>query len=243
MARLLDVCGEEARLVNSHEVAASSADEQEASSSEIRALKAQMRTLRNVAVGSLALSAAVLVAVGAIAVQVMAPQQVHGRSVASGHLEVQQLFEDRHEDAVIVPYGFKACDSSQMPPQVAPIRKTGDFLFLSGILGYDVPCKSAVKDVSKQIQAAFKWANQTLRAAGAEWEDVLTVTSYHVDLYNREHDDVFVREREKVLPKPPYPAWTAIGVKSLYFTGEVFEMSIIARRKPCEGLECDDVIR
>mmetsp|Transcript_90116 Transcript_90116/g.165393 ORF Transcript_90116/g.165393 Transcript_90116/m.165393 type:complete len:177 (+) Transcript_90116:121-651(+) len=175
----MEICGEEAALVHSRDVP-------EAAASEIKALRAQMRTLRSLTIGSFALSALILFVAGA-----MAFHHAGGRK---------------------------------------------DFLFLSGILGYEVPCKSAVKDVAGQIKAAFKWANETLAAAGADWKDVLSVTSYHVDLHN--HDDVFARMREQVLPEPPYPAWTAVGVKSLYFENEVFEMSIIARHQ-CVGLQCD----
>jgi len=210
-----------------------SRDVPEAAASEIKALRAQMRTLRSLTIGSFALSALILFVAGA-----MAFHHAGGRKASRhrGGLDVQQLWSSGGEANVIVPYGFKACDSSTMPPQIAPIRKTEDFLFLSGILGYEVPCKSAVKDVAGQIKAAFKWANETLAAAGADWKDVLSVTSYHVDLHN--HDDVFARMREQVLPEPPYPAWTAVGVKSLYFENEVFEMSIIARHQ-CVGLQCD----
>merc|ERR1719343_115448 len=97
-------------------------------------------------------------------------------------------------DSVIVPYGFQGCDSSNMPPQIAPIRKNGDFVFLSGILGYEKPCKTAVQDVRGQIIAAFRWANRTLSAAKVSWKDVLSVTSYHVDLQN--HSSIFAKMRE-----------------------------------------------
>jgi enamine deaminase RidA (YjgF/YER057c/UK114 family) len=194
--------------------------------------------LRAIAIGSLAVSVAMLALVahtvfgGSAPVQTQTMQQSNTLAEASSSdLQMWDL------DSVIVPYGFKGCDSSAMPPQIAPIRKNGDFVFLSGILGYDKPCASAVKNVTEQIVAAFKWANQTLAKAGVTWKQVLTVTSYHVDLVK--HQNIFAKMRTEVLPKPPYPAWTAVGVDSLYFDGEVFEMTIVARKTKCVGLECD----
>jgi len=140
------------------------------------------------------------------------------------------------EDKVIVPYGFDGCDSTALPPQIAPVRRAGDFLFFSGVLGYDQPCVSAHTDPEKQIAAAFKWANITLATARTSWADVLSVTSYHVDM--SVHMDTFVSEREKYVTKLPYPAWTSVGVKSLYFPNEILEMQMVARMAPCNSLEC-----
>jgi enamine deaminase RidA (YjgF/YER057c/UK114 family) len=202
---------------------------------EIVLLQAQVRTLRRVAFGSLAVSM--------LALAVLAQNMLAGTGAARSPLntmavtakvpEIQQLWDDNE---VIIPYGFDECESASEPPQIAPIRKNGEFLFLSGILGYDVPCKTAVQDPAKQIRAAFKWAEDSLEAAGVKWSDVLTVTSYHVNI--SQHQRTFADMREKFLTEPPYPAWTAVGVSGLYFPNEIFEMTLIAR-KVCLGLECD----
>lgn len=225
---------------NSSEAAPLTATSEDAKADEIAALRAQMRTLRAISLSSFALCV--------VALAILANNSLNMRGVGS-HSSVShlthvadlaastQLSADLGDNNVIVPYGFKSCDSTAMPPQIAPIRNNGDFLFLSGILGYDKPCKSAHKNATKQIEAAFKWADDTLKAAKVDWEDVLTVTSYHVELEKHQH--IFSEMREKVLPGPPYPAWTAVGVKSLYFPDEIFEMTIVARKKECVGLECD----
>jgi len=209
------------------------AGETSALATELAAMRAQMRILRGVAFGSLAVSMVVLALLGHSVLRTSSTGLPGAAVVPPGVIAGTQLWE---QNDVIVPYGFKSCDSAAEPPQIAPIRKTGDFLFLSGILGYEVPCKSAVKDVHKQIESAFRWANDTLATAGVSWKDVLSVTSYHVNL--DQHQPIFTRMREMVLPAPPYPAWTAVGVKSLYFPHEVFEMTIVARHV-CVGLECD----
>merc|ERR1719454_151574 len=113
---------------------------------EVAGIRAQMKIFRGIAMGSLAVSMVVLALVahsflGGSGMQ--SPLQGQSRSMK---VQTTQLWE---EEEVIVPYGFKACDSPKGDPQMAPIRKSGDFLFLSGLLGYETPCKSAVKDVEK----------------------------------------------------------------------------------------------
>lgn len=138
----------------------------------------------------------------------------------------------------IVPYGFEKCDRSGLPTQLAPIRVAGDFIFLSGVLGYNVPCVSAIQDPAGQIKEAFRVLNLTLTAANIRLKDVDSVTSYHTDM--KKHLDIFVEEREKYFNEQPFPAWTAIGTNCLYFQGQVLEMSAVARAPPCDSLECSD---
>lgn len=202
--------------------------------SEIAALRSQMRIFRSIAFGSLAVSMLVLALLGH---SYMGPSAKGMHSATNVQASVTELDGGVWSSQVIVPYGFKACDSTAEPPQIAPIRQSGEFLFLSGILGYDTPCKTAVEDVTEQFTAAFKWANDTLTTAGVSWVDVMSVTSYHVGL--KEHQAIFAKTRQDFLPRQPYPAWTAVGVNKLYFDHEVFEMTIIARRPRCVGLECD----
>lgn len=163
-----------------------------------------------------------------------------GRNEVTDLKAAQELW--RGEDRVIVPYGFKGCDSANMPPQIAPARRAGNFLFMSGILGYKDPCVSAEPDPEKQIEAAFKWTqyimNQTSTAAHKmSWKDVMSVTSYHVNIH--EHVDVFTKMRNEYLPEEPYPAWTMVEVSGLYYENQVMELALIARTPPCNGMECD----
>lgn len=213
---------------------------------ELDALKSQVRLLQRFMMGSVVVSVGSLCVLAAALFGSVGSGNSGGDGAgapfsttsvgADGPGGATQLWSG--PDNVIIPYGFKDCDSSTMPPQIAPVRTAGDFLFLSGILGYDVPCQSAVQEVEEQIEKAFSWADTTLKAAGVAWTDVMTVTSYHVNL--DEHADAFQKAREKYLKKNPLPAWTSVGVSSLYFPGEVFEMQMVAMRKPCHGLgDCE----
>jgi enamine deaminase RidA (YjgF/YER057c/UK114 family) len=139
-------------------------------------------------------------------------------------------------DSDLVPEEFTYCNSAGWPAQMAPVRRSGDFLFFSGILGYDEPCKSAEKDASKQVEVAFGYLDRTLKAAGVGWIDLVSVTSYHVNM--GDHVDEFLAQRQKYLSKGPYPAWTSVSVPKLFFDHEVLELTAVARVPPCASLEC-----
>lgn len=210
---------------------------------EVLALREQVRALRRIALGTASL--VVLSAAGILAVFLSDPSTGELGRRAKFHLfNSDGTYEKSHfeqlwsgPDNVILPHFFDRCDTAAMPPQIAPVRRSGDFLFLSGILGWAVPCERAEPDMAKQIEKAFRWANYTLSAAGSSWDRVMTVTSYHVNMHN--HSSIFARFRELYLPRPPYPAWTAVGVPELFFPRQVLEMTMIARIAPCSGLECN----
>jgi len=139
----------------------------------------------------------------------------------------------------IIPSNQNACNTAEWPPQMAPIRKSGDFIMMSGVLGYDVPCKTAEKDVTKQVEKAFILMAGNLKAAGVDWKDLVSVTSYHVGSADDEAFAAFFTERQKYFKKgEPMPAWTAVFVKGLFFEHEILEMEASARVPPCLSLEC-----
>lgn len=195
--------------------------------SELSALREQVTSLKKVAFVSLAVAA---VAVGAVLLPGSSgPALTPGRAPAT-----TQLWAGA--DRVVVPKGFDGCDTAGWPAQIAPVRRAGDFVYLSGILGYAEPCKSAEQDPMKQVQLAFKWMDETLATAGVTWKDVLSVTSYHVQM--EQHEDKFFEQRLEYMPSGPYPSWSAVQVSKLFFPGQVLELSAVARIPPCENLEC-----
>ena len=88
-------------------------------------------------------------------------------------------FRGQPELQDLVPEEFSYCNTAGWPAQIAPVRRSGDFLFFSGLLGYEEPCKTAVKDSTKQVEMAFHWMDKTLKSAGIGWIDLVSVTSYH----------------------------------------------------------------
>ena len=91
----------------------------------------------------------------------------------------------------------------------------------------DVPLDAlqAVRDPEAQFATAFEALGEVLAAAGATLADVVDLTSYHVDIGR--HMETFMRVKDRYL-RPPYPAWTAIGVSELIVPGGLAELRAVA---------------
>jgi len=110
----------------------------------------------------------------------------------------------------------------------SPVLDTGEFVFLSGITGARADLSFA-GDPETQIRDTFQFAQEHLQAARLTFDDVVEMTTYHVDL--REHLAAFMRVKDEYVAAP-YPAWTAIGVTELITEGTIIEIRLIARRTP-----------
>ncbi len=108
----------------------------------------------------------------------------------------------------------------------SPAIDTGDFVFFSGQTGCR-PDDTVSSDPEQQFRDLFEFLKANLAAAGLTFDDVVEITTYHVEL--RKHLPGF----EKVMRdhvRAPYPAWTAIGVTEFITEGTLAEVRIIARR-------------
>jgi len=76
-----------------------------------------------------------------------------------------------------------------------------------------------------QFTQAFENVRTVLEKAGASFEDVVELTSFHVGL--NAHMGIFMQVKDGYL-KEPYPAWTAVGVAELAF-GALVEVKVTAR--------------
>jgi enamine deaminase RidA (YjgF/YER057c/UK114 family) len=119
----------------------------------------------------------------------------------------------------------------------APARRAGDALYLSGVVvsrrdtdGKDV---TAFKE---EIRRAFRRIQATLAAAGANFDDVVMLNTFHVwQGPNFEGDRpsqfaAFNAVKDEFL-KAPYPAWTAVGTTSLLPDNGIVEIQLIAHLK------------
>ena len=74
------------------------------------------------------------------------------------------------------------------------------------------------ENLADEIALAFENVGHTLRTAGASWNDVFQVTSYHVPTSGgpglHEHLPTMVEHLRRHMPNRP-PLWTCIGVASL----------------------------
>lgn len=99
--------------------------------------------------------------------------------------------------------------------RAAPAVRAGDFVFLSGYVAFVPPGEARTEGAYEAaIRTAFLQIADALKAAGANWKDVVEMTSFHVDM--REHQEIFRKVREEFVTTKPYPAWTGIGVEKLW---------------------------
>ena len=74
----------------------------------------------------------------------------------------------------------------------SPVLDTGDFLFFSGVTGTRADL-SVAADAETQFRDAFGFLKANLAAADLTFDDVVEMTTYHVDL--RRHLGAFFRHR------------------------------------------------
>ena len=99
----------------------------------------------------------------------------------------------------------------------------GDTIYLSGVVVGQAPGETldAASDrTDRQIGAI-------LARAGAGWDDVVDITSYHTDVPAQFEAMAAVHRR---YVHAPFPAWTAIDVDRLIPERGITEIKIVARR-------------
>ena len=128
----------------------------------------------------------------------------------------------------IVPQGM------EWAPNVlhfSPGLRSGDLLFVSGV-GAGLRAGETEADRERAIDRAFQEIGRTLASAGASWDDVVQITSYHTDFTPgvppAEQQALFRRVKDRYV-RAPYPAWTAVGVTRLWTESLFAEISVIAR--------------
>ena len=109
---------------------------------------------------------------------------------------------------------------------LSPVLDTGDFVFFSGVTGTH-PDLTVASDPQTQIRDTFEFLKANLAVAGLTFDDVVEMTTYHVDL--RKNLSHFTTVKDEYI-SAPYPAWTAIGVMELITEGTIIEIRVIARR-------------
>jgi enamine deaminase RidA (YjgF/YER057c/UK114 family) len=102
--------------------------------------------------------------------------------------------------------------------------RSGDLLFVSGQVG-SRDDGSPEPDFARQVALAFDNLRATLAAAGCGLDDIVDVTTFHTDPHSQ--FDTVLEIKNTIFPKPPYPAWTAVGVT--WLAGFDFEIKVIAR--------------
>jgi enamine deaminase RidA (YjgF/YER057c/UK114 family) len=104
--------------------------------------------------------------------------------------------------------------------RLSPAVQVDDLLFVSGCTG------SSADSPEDQMRRAYEEVGEVLSAAGASWNDVVSMTTYHVH-FRRDIDQMTEIHRGFVTMEP-YPAWTAVGVTQLYSPEAIVEISVTA---------------
>jgi enamine deaminase RidA (YjgF/YER057c/UK114 family) len=99
-------------------------------------------------------------------------------------------------------------------------------VYLSGVV-------AGAKDDDANLEAAYARAFERigtiLNKAGASWDDVVDITSFHTDLTTQMPAITAVKNR---YIHAPFPAWTAIGVSRLIPDKGITEIKIVAKLPP-----------
>lgn len=109
----------------------------------------------------------------------------------------------------------------------APAVASGGLLVCSGQIGAGADGK-VPEDAAEEFRNAWQAIGRVLAAAGLGYEDIVELTSYHVDL--PAHMRAFMAVKDEFLAAP-WPAWTAIGITSLAARGARAEIRVIAAMK------------
>ncbi len=106
----------------------------------------------------------------------------------------------------------------------APAVKVGKTLYCAGQVGR-TPELTVIEDPEKQFRVAFENLRQVLAAGGCDFEDVVDMSTYHVDL--QRHMPIFRAVKDEVFPRSTC-AWTCIGVSELARPGLLVEIKCTA---------------
>ncbi|HEX8126850.1 MAG TPA: Rid family hydrolase [Allosphingosinicella sp.] len=99
----------------------------------------------------------------------------------------------------------------------------GDSIYLSGI----VVGQRDGEALEAAYERAYRQVEAILKRAGASWDDVVDITSFHTDVAAQMPAIAAVHKR---FVKAPYPAWTAIDVDRLIPERGITEIKVVARR-------------
>lgn len=99
----------------------------------------------------------------------------------------------------------------------------GDTIYLSGI----VVGQRDGESLESAYDRAYQRIGAILTRAGASWDDVVDITTYHTDVTTQMPAIVAVQRR---YIQAPFPAWTAIDVDRLIPERGITEIKIVARR-------------
>lgn len=122
---------------------------------------------------------------------------------------------------IIVPKGMEAVVEKM---GYAPALRIGDTVYVAGQIGRDEQMR-LVEAKEAQFVQVFENIKKILEAAGATFDDLVEVTSFHTDMRDL---PLYIQVRNRYFGRN-CPPWTAIGAASLGSTPGCFvEVKVIA---------------
>lgn len=108
-----------------------------------------------------------------------------------------------------------------------PALRVGDFVFVAGQVGRDAAF-AVVADPREQFVAAFENLRSVLAEAGCTFDDIVDMTTYHVDM--PVHWETFRAVKRELFPAAVFP-WTCVGATALAHPAFLLEVKATACRR------------
>ncbi len=135
---------------------------------------------------------------------------------------------------VIIPQGMEILYEKY---HYCPGIKVGNTLYISGQVGRDENLQ-VVEETEAQFVQAFENVNKVLLAAGASFDDVVEMITYHVTGTNNTnasesqpltipHLPLFIQVKDRYFTNK-FPTWTGVGVTGLSTPGLIVEIKCTA---------------
>ena len=105
----------------------------------------------------------------------------------------------------------------------SPGVRVGDFLYIAGQVGRSEDL-TAVLGKEAQFTQAFENVKTVLEEAGANFDDVVEMVTYHTDMRDLQ---LFIEVKDRYFVNR-YPTWTGVGVTSLAMPGLEVEIKCTA---------------
>ncbi len=100
----------------------------------------------------------------------------------------------------------------------------GDTLYIAGQVGRDENL-NVLDGATAQYVQAFENVGKVLRAAGADFDNIMEMVTYHVDITDL---PAFMVVKDRYFTNQ-VPAWTGVGVTSLAMPGLLVEIKCVAK--------------
>ncbi len=114
-----------------------------------------------------------------------------------------------------------------------PAVKAGSIVFCAGQVGRTVDLE-VIAEPEAQFLACWENLRVVLEAAGCTFEDVVDMTTYHVQMST--HMPIFREVKNRVFPRGTC-AWTSIGVTELAHPGLLVEIKCVAVKRDAAATE------